>query len=116
MDGAGGVKLLFDQNLSHKLVAALAGEYPGSAHVRDLGMGRAADPAVWAYAAANRFVIVSKDVDFQQRALLMGHPPKVVWVRLGNCLTSAVEGLLRSHHSMLLAFEADPAAAFIALA
>lgn len=115
MDGAGGVKLLFDQNLSFKLVAELAREFPGSVHVRDLGMARAADPTVWAHAAANEFAIVSKDVDFQQRALLMGHPPKVVWVRLGNCTTADVAALLRKHHATLLAFEADPAAAFIAL-
>ncbi len=84
MDGAGGVRLLFDQNLSPKLVALLAVDFPGSAHVRDLGMARAADPAVWAYAVANGLAIVSKDVDFQQRALLMGPPPKVVWIRLGT--------------------------------
>ena len=59
-------------------------------------------------------MIVSKDVDFQQRPLLMGDPPKVIWIRLGNCLTAAVVTLLRSHHAKLLAFEADPSAAFLA--
>lgn len=110
------MRLLFDQNLSYKLATRLAGDYPGSAHVRDFGMTRAADPAVWSHAAASGFVIVSKDVDFQQRALLMGHPPKVVWIRLGNCLTASVAMLLRSHRASLLAFESDPSAAFIALA
>lgn len=115
MDGADGMRLLFDQNLSHKLAAELASKFPGSAHVRDFGMARAGDAVVWAHAAAQGFVIVSKDVDFQQRALWMGHPPKVVWVRVGNCATSTVATLLRSHHATLLAFEADPVAAFIAL-
>ena len=110
------MKLLFDQNLSHKLVAKLAAEFPGSAHVRDFGLARASDPAVWSHASAQGFVIVSKDADFQQRALLMGHPPKVIWIRLGNCLTTTVATLLRSHLATLLAFEADPSAAFIALA
>lgn len=72
------MKLLFDQNLSHRLVGQLAVEYPGSSHVRDAGLATAPDPAVWAFAASNGFVIVSKDTDFQQRALLLGHPPKVV--------------------------------------
>jgi predicted nuclease of predicted toxin-antitoxin system len=116
VDGAGGMKLLFDQNLSHKLVAELAAEFPGSAHVRNFGLEKAADAQVWSHAAANGFAIVSKDVDFQQRALLLGHPPKVIWIRLGNCLTASVATLLRSHHKTLLAFEADPSAAFIALA
>lgn len=60
--------------------------------------------------------MVSKDADFQQRALLLGHPPKVVWLRVGNCTTSAIVTLLRSRHADLLAFEADPVASFLALA
>ncbi len=109
------MKLLFDQNLSPRMASLLAVEFPDSAHVREFGMARAADPIVWAHAAAQGFVIASKDVDFQQRALLRGPPPKVVWIRLGNCLTATVAALLRSNHATLLAFEADPAASFIAL-
>ena len=89
------MRLLFDQNLSHRLVALLAAEFPGSAHVRDVCLAAAADLDVWAYAAAKGFVVVSKDVDFQQRALLYGHPPKVIWVRSGNGPTAAVAALLR---------------------
>jgi predicted nuclease of predicted toxin-antitoxin system len=109
------MKLLFDQNLSHRLVGQLAAEFPGSAHVRDAGLAAASDSAVWAYAAAHGFVIVSKDTDFQHRALLLGHPPKVVWVRLGNCPTAAVAALLRARQADLLAFEADSAVSFLAL-
>jgi predicted nuclease of predicted toxin-antitoxin system len=109
------MKLLFDQNLSHRLVGQLLTEFPGSTHVRDVGLATATDSAVWAYAAVNGLVIVSKDTDFQQRALLHGHPPKVVWIRLGNCPTSAVATLLRTRQADLLAFEADPSASFLAL-
>ncbi len=109
------MRLLFDENLSHRLVAQLAAEFPGSAHVRDVGLAAAPDDDVWAHAAANGFVIVSKDTDFQQRALLYGHPPKVIWVRLGNCSTAAVEALLRSRLADIQAFEADPLASFLAL-
>jgi predicted nuclease of predicted toxin-antitoxin system len=109
------MKLLFDQNLSHRLVGQLTTEFPGSQHVRDIGLASAPDPAVWAYAAAQELVIVSKDSDFQQRALLLGHPPKVVWVRLGNCSTAAVATLLRTRHADLLAFEAAPTVSFLAL-
>jgi predicted nuclease of predicted toxin-antitoxin system len=55
------MKLLFDQNLSHRLVRLLAAEYPGSAHVRDLGMAQADDQVVWDYAKQHDYVIVSKD-------------------------------------------------------
>ena len=109
------MKLLFDQNLSHRLVGQLAAEFPGSVHVRDAGMAASPDPDVWAHAAANRFVIVSKDTDFQQRALLYGHPPKVIWVRLGNCTTVAVAALLRARLADIAAFAADPDASFLAL-
>jgi predicted nuclease of predicted toxin-antitoxin system len=110
------VKLLFDQNLSPRLPALLAAEYPGSGHTRWFGLAAAPDPAVWAFAASGGYVIASKDSDFEQRALLFGHPPKVVWLRVGNCSTAAVAALLRARSADLLAFEADPVAAVLALA
>lgn len=109
------MKLLFDQNLSHRLIPVVAIEYPRSVHVRDVGLGGADDDAVWNYAAQNGLAIVSKDSDFQQRALLYGHPPKVVWVRLGNCTTAAVGALLRARCDDLLAFDADATAALLVL-
>lgn len=109
------MKLLFDQNLSPRLVRLLATEYPGSKHLRNVGLAAAPDPAVWSYAAANGFVIVSKEVDFHHRSVLYGTPPKVVWLRIGNCPTAAVETLLRDRLTDLLAFEADPTATFLEL-
>ena len=58
------MKLLFDANVSHKLVRALASEYPGSAHVRDVGLHGAEDHHIWAHALEHGFAIVSKDTDF----------------------------------------------------
>jgi predicted nuclease of predicted toxin-antitoxin system len=109
------MKLLFDENLSPRLVGLLAAKFPGSEHVRNVGLAAAPDPAVWSYAAAQGSVIVSKDSDFQHRALLLGHPPEVVWVRLGNCSTAAVAALLRARQSDLLAFEADPVVSLLAV-
>jgi predicted nuclease of predicted toxin-antitoxin system len=109
------MKLLFDQNLSHRLVSQLSTEFPGSIHVRDVSLATSPDPDLWSFAAANGFTIVSKDTDFQQRALLYGPPPKVIWVRLGNCTTAAVAALLRTRLQDILAFEADPAASFLAI-
>jgi predicted nuclease of predicted toxin-antitoxin system len=110
------MKLLFDQNLSPKLPALLATEYPGSGHVRWFNLSAAPDPVVWLFAAANGYVIASKDSDFEQRALLYGHPPKVVWLRVGNCSTAAVAVLLQMRHVDVLAFMSDPTAAVLALA
>jgi predicted nuclease of predicted toxin-antitoxin system len=109
------VKLLFDQNLSFKLVRRLADLYSDSAHVRDVGLASADDNVVWDYARAHGFVIVSKDSDFYQRSLVIGHPPKVVWIRRGNCSTTDIEEILRRHVGDVLAFERDPVAAFLIL-
>lgn len=109
------MKLLFDQNLSHRLVVDLASLFPGSAHVRDLGLKTAEDEEIWRFAAAHGFAIVSKDADFHQRSFLYGHPPKVIWLRIGNCSTAAIEALLTTHQGDLLLFERDPDASFLAL-
>ena len=82
--------LLFDQNLSFKLCKKLAGEFPGCEHVRDTGLSDADDADVWNHAAANGLMIVSKDQDFRQRAMLFGPPPKCIWIRLGNCSTADI--------------------------
>ena len=109
------MRLLFDQNLSPRLVVLLADLHPGSTHVRNEGLQRADDDAVWAYAIRERFVIVSKDADFHQRSFVLGHPPKVVWIQRGNCPTDDIAALLRQRHADLLAFEQDETASFLAL-
>lgn len=92
---APGVKLLYDENLAPGLVEELADIFPGSLHIREVGLKAAPDPVVWAYAARAGYVIVSKDADFRQRSFLYGHPPKVIWIRLGNCSTREIAKLLR---------------------
>jgi predicted nuclease of predicted toxin-antitoxin system len=109
------MKLLFDQNLSHRLVQAVAAEFPGSAHVRDVGLETASDLDVWNHAKGEGLIIVSKDTDFQQFALLYGHPPKVVWINLGNCDTTAVAALLMSEAITIRDFAADANASFLVL-
>ena len=107
------MKLLFDHNLSHRLVRALQREYPDSQHVREVGLSEASDEAVWRYAVQQGFTIVTKDADFHQRSFLFGAPPKVVWVRCGNSSTSAIEHLLRNRHSHLLGFSIDSEGTFL---
>lgn len=98
------MKLLFDENLSPRLAEALRDVFPGSAHVHACGLGSAQDEAVWQYAKDNGFTIVSKDSDFQERAVLLGSPPKVVWLRAPNCTTSEIEKLLRAAHPTVSRF------------
>lgn len=102
------MKLIFDQNLSSELVQRLTDLFHGSTHVKSLGMMQADDGVIWTFARENEFVIVSKDADFQQRSLVLGAPPKVVWLRVGNCPTEQIARLLRNHSVELHTFETDP--------
>ena len=109
------MKLLFDQNLSPRLVALLSSTFPDSIHVREVGLSQAHDDTVWSYAKNHELVIVSKDADFHQRSFVLGFPPKVVWIRRGNCYTAEIAILLEAHQSDLLTFAEDPEAAFLEL-
>ena len=88
------MKLLFDENLSPKLVRMLSGAFPKSKHVEELGMRGGTDRAIWEHARVHGFVIVSKDNDFRQIAFMQGPPPKVIWLSIGNAGTTAVAALL----------------------
>lgn len=109
------MKLLFDENLSHKLARLLEDLFPNSTHVRAVGLEASDDPLVWEYAKDNGFILVSKDADMHQRSFLFGHPPKVVWIRLGNCSTSDVEKLLRQNVATINIFFDDPDTSFLVL-
>ncbi len=109
------VKLLFDQNLSPKLVKRLIDLYPNSDHLDLLGLGTADDTSVWKHAKDNGFVVVTKDADFADLSVLRGFPPKVVWLRRGNCSTADIENMLRDHHSEIEDLAADLASGILTL-
>jgi len=101
------VKLLFDENVSPRLVGLLVGAYPGSTHVSDVGLKGAADDVIWKYARDHGYVIASKDDDFRQRSFVEGAPPKVIWLQVGNAGTTAIASLLRDEALRLRAFEGE---------
>ncbi len=102
------MKLLFDANLSPALVAHLRAPYPGSLHVRDIGLRAGSDAQIWERAKAEAFVIVSKDTDFRERSFVEGFPPKVIWLNLGNAGTLEIAARLRDAQVALTDFVADP--------
>lgn len=73
------MKLLFDHNLSPRLVSRPADRYPDASHTSLAGLDRATDIAVWLYAQAHAYTIVTKDADFSDASVLRGFPPKVIW-------------------------------------
>lgn len=98
------MKLLLDENLSDRIPRHIAELFPDSEHVKDVGLKAADDRIVWEWAKQNGFTIVSKDIDFYQRAILYGHPPKFIWLRVGNCPTHLIATLLRSQGELIRQF------------
>lgn len=90
------MKLLFDQNLSRKLVTRLADIFPSASHVQFYELAEKTDTEIWEFAKLNDFCIVTQDADFAERSRLYGSPPKVVWLRCGNAPTHQVEALIRA--------------------
>jgi predicted nuclease of predicted toxin-antitoxin system len=101
------MKLLFDHHLSRKLVGRLDALFPGSSHVAFHGLSDAEDSAIWTFAAQEGYTIVTKDSDFNDLSALRGLPPKVIWIRIGNCTTTEVELLLRRHAAAINHFLTD---------
>jgi predicted nuclease of predicted toxin-antitoxin system len=83
--------------------------------MHDLDMDTASDTEVWNYAAQHGYTIDSKDADFHQRSLVRGAPPKVVWIRQGNCSVWETANLLRERFIAVERFHAKEEAAFLAL-
>lgn len=109
------MKLLFDQNVSFKLERLLADIFPGSVHVRNVGLRDSQDADIWKFARANDFTIVSKDSDFHERSFYFGFPPKVIWLRVGNCPTAEIETLMRINLEIIREFYEDDKISFLSL-
>jgi predicted nuclease of predicted toxin-antitoxin system len=88
------VKLLLDQHLSRRVLPMLEPLFPGSNHVQLLGMATATDANIWWFAKASGFSIVTKDSDFVEMSVLYGHPPKVIWLNVGNVSNKVVQATL----------------------
>jgi len=91
----------------------LAAAYPGSVHVRDVGLRGQPDLAVWQYAQAQSFAIAWKDTDFRDLSFLRGAPPKVLWLAVGNAGTEAIAELLEARRVQIEAFVRAPEEALL---
>jgi predicted nuclease of predicted toxin-antitoxin system len=100
--------LLFDENLSRRLVPALSDLYPESTHVRLCGLGGATDRAVFTFARDQGYIIVSRDADFEALSVASGAPPKVIVLRIPDGPPAVAEGVLRRHALDVEHFVADP--------
>ena len=109
------MKLLLDENISRRLVPALANAYPGSTHVVLQGLQQASDVEVWQFAKDHGYVIVSKDDDFTALSSLRGQPPCLIKLSIGNCDNEQVLRILLNQQAQIEAQLADPAVSMVEL-
>jgi predicted nuclease of predicted toxin-antitoxin system len=107
--------LLFDENLSEAVVDAISNLFPGSVHVRSLGLGGAPDVQVWETAKQLGVFLLTRDYDFQAMSVMHGHPPKVIHLDAFNPTNSEVIAVLRGHAADIDRFAADEDGSFLTL-
>ncbi len=108
-----GHKLLFDNNISHRVLSKIADIFPNSLHVMLKNLDESTDLEVWRYAKLHGFAIVTKDSDFNDLAIYRGIPPKIIWIKLGNCKVEAIAKLLRDNYESIIEFLDDDMSAIL---
>ncbi|NOY49280.1 MAG: hypothetical protein GXO88_01740 [Chlorobi bacterium] len=98
------MKLLFDQNISFRLIKRIIDLFPDSKQVRELGLENSSDTEIFDFAKRNDFAIVTFDSDFCDLNVIKGFPPKIIWIRTGNTTTKNLEILLRQKNDMIKLF------------
>ena len=78
------MKILFDQNISFRLIRKINDIFPLAKQVRELNLENSTDRQIWEFAKENDYTIITFDADFYDFSIVWGHPPKIVWIRTGN--------------------------------
>ncbi len=98
------MKLLFDQNISYRLIKRIIDLFPDSKQVRELGLENSTDAEIFDFAKRNDFAIVTFDSDFCDLNIIRGFPPKIICIRIGNTSTKNLENLLRKKDDLIKLF------------
>jgi predicted nuclease of predicted toxin-antitoxin system len=98
------VKLLFDQNISFRIISKIEINFPEAKQVRQLGIENYSDIEIWKFAKENKFTIVTFDADFFDLSNFKGHPPKIIWLRFGNTKTEFIASIINSRNSIIKNF------------
>jgi predicted nuclease of predicted toxin-antitoxin system len=98
------MKLLFDQNISHRILRQLPEKFKGSSSVKNEGLLNASDKQIYDFARLHNFIIVTQDADFHDLNIILGFPPKIIWIRRGNLKTVEIADILSYHYDKLVNF------------
>jgi predicted nuclease of predicted toxin-antitoxin system len=102
------MRLLFDQNISFRIVNKLINDFPECMHVSDVGLMNCEDSDIWAFALNHNYIIVTFDSDFYDISLISGSPPKIIWFRTGNSTTSEIAQMLITNRNAIFDFINNP--------
>jgi predicted nuclease of predicted toxin-antitoxin system len=102
------MKLLFDQNISFRIIEKVSDLFPDSKQVRQIGLENCEDLEIWEFAKKNDLVIVTFDSDFYDLSMLKGIPPKVIWLRTGNTTTESISKILAKNYDLIKDFSENP--------
>ena len=89
------MRLIVDQQLPPVLAAWFRDQGVDAFHVRDLELSGAADDVIWADAARDEAVVVSRDEDFVNLLRDRGGA-RLVWIRVGNCTNPALLAMIEA--------------------
>lgn len=98
------MKLLFDQNISYRILKKIVGFFPDAKQIRELGLENSSDKTIWQFAKQNNFAIVTFDADFLDLSNLYGAPPKIIWLRTGNRKTENIAKILIAKSELISQF------------
>ncbi|MFN7117595.1 MAG: DUF5615 family PIN-like protein [Saprospiraceae bacterium] len=99
------MKLLIDQNISHRIIAFIQNYYPEAVHVREADLKDANDAQIFRYAREHGFeAIITHDDDFSKLLQTFNAPPKVIQFRTGNAKTKFLAELLINQQGAIRTF------------
>ena len=102
------MKLLFDQNISFRLLKQIADAYPEARQVKEVGLENSSDSEIWEFARKNNFNIVTFDSDFYDLSVIKGIPPKIIWLRIGNTSKINIAKVLIDNLELIREFIQSP--------
>jgi predicted nuclease of predicted toxin-antitoxin system len=66
------------------------------------------DITIWEYARQQNYTKITRDSDYNDLSLVRGFPPKVIWIRRGNCSTHDIANMLRAATADIQEFFQNP--------
>ena len=102
------MRFVVGNQLPPSLSRLLAEAGHDSVHVAMVGLDGSADETVWAWAAREERIVVSKDEDLFFLANRRGDRGRLLWVRIGNCRREQFhDAFSRSLAAIVSAFESS---------